>query len=100
MRILLDECIHAGVRAAFPGHSVSTVSEAAWRSSKDNTLPGLAEREFDVSVTIDRKLEHQIDLRRFALAFVMVRVAATPSQRIFRALISCSERWRQCARAK
>ncbi len=50
------------------------MSEAGWRSSKDNTLLGLAEREFDVFVTIDRKLGHQIDLRRFALAFVMVRV--------------------------
>ena len=76
MRILLDECVHAGVRAAFPGHSVSTVSEVGWRSSKDNTLLGLAEREFEVFVTIDRKLERQIDLSKFALAFVMVRVAS------------------------
>ena len=52
------------------------MSEAGWRSSKDNTLLGLAEREFDVFVTIDRKLGHQIDLRRFALAFVMVRVTS------------------------
>jgi len=44
------------------------VSEVGWRSSKDNSLLGLAERQFDVFVTIDRKIEHQIDLRRFALA--------------------------------
>jgi len=76
VRILLDECVHAGVRAAFPGHSVSTVSEVGWRSSKDNSLLGLAERQFDVFVTIDRKIEHQIDLRRFALGFVIIRVAS------------------------
>ena len=76
MRILLDECVHAGVRAAFPGHSVSTVTEAGWRGSKDDSLLGLAERWFDVFVTIDRKFEHQIDLSAFALGFVIVRVTS------------------------
>ena len=76
MRILLDECVHAGVRAAFPGHSVSTVTEAGWRGTKDGSLLSLAERGFDVFVTIDRKFEHQVDLRAFALGFVIVRVAS------------------------
>lgn len=76
MRILLDECIHAGVRAAFPGHSVRTVSEAGWRSTKDRSLVELAEREYDVFVTIDRSLEHQIDAHRFAIGFVVIRVSA------------------------
>lgn len=35
----------------------------------------LAEREFDVFVTIDRKLERQIDPRKLGLGFVVVRVA-------------------------
>ena len=34
----------------------------------------LAGREFDVFLTIDRKLEHQIDPRKFALGFIVVRV--------------------------
>jgi hypothetical protein len=64
------------VRAAFPGHSISTVTEAGWRGSKDGSLLGLAEGRFDVFVTIDRKFEHQIDLSAFALGFVIVRVAS------------------------
>lgn len=76
MRILLDECVHAGVRAAFPSHSVSTVSEAGWRGTKDDSLLRLAERGFDVFLTIDRRIEQQIDLRAFALGFVIVRVAS------------------------
>jgi len=76
VRILLDECVHTGVRAAFPGHSVTTVTEAGWRSSKDASLLGLAERGLDVFVTIDRKLEHQADLHQYALGFVIVRVAS------------------------
>jgi hypothetical protein len=64
------------VRAAFPGHSVSTVSEAGWRGSKDDSLLGLAERAFDVFLTIDRRIEQQVDLRAFALGFVIVRVVS------------------------
>ena len=67
---------HADVRAAFPGHSVSTVTEAGWRGSNDGSLLGLAERRFDVFVTIDRKFEHQFDLHEFALGFIIVRVTS------------------------
>lgn len=35
MRILLDECVHIGVKADFSGHIVKTVTEIGWASSKD-----------------------------------------------------------------
>ena len=76
MRILLDECVHVGVRAPFPGHSVSTVTEAGWRGAKDGSLIALAERGFDVFVTIDRKFEHQIDLSAIAMGFVIIGVTS------------------------
>lgn len=74
MRILLDECVHAGVREAFPDHAVSTVREMRWESSQDGALLRLAEEHFDVFVTIDRNLEYQQPLGRFQLGFVIVRV--------------------------
>ena len=76
MRILLDECVHSGVRAAFRGHAVSTVSEAGGAAVKAAPSLDLAERGFDIFLTIDRKLEHLIDLSKSALGFVMVRVAS------------------------
>jgi hypothetical protein len=48
--------------------------EAGWRGSKDGSLLRLAERGFDVFVTIDRTFEHQFDLRPIAMGFVIVRV--------------------------
>jgi len=74
VRILLDECVHAGVRAAFPSFSASTVTEAGWRGTKDGSLLSLAKTKFDVFVTIDRPLEHQVDLPTIALGIVIVRV--------------------------
>jgi hypothetical protein len=79
VRILLDECVHAGVSAAFQGHSVKTVSEAGWRSSKDGPLLAFAEEHFDVFVTIDRRLEKQHRLSEMKMGFVL---ALVPSNEI------------------
>jgi hypothetical protein len=71
--------VHVGVKAAFPGHAVKSVSETAWRSSKDGALLAYAQEHFDVFVTIDRKLEHQHNLKELKLGFVFARV---PSNKI------------------
>ena len=70
----LDECVHAGVKAAFAGHSVKTVAEIGWRSSKDRTLLIYAQEHFDVFLTIDQRLERQLKLQEFKLGFVLARV--------------------------
>ena len=67
MRILLDECVHAGVKAAFPGHEVRTVAEIGRRSSADCVLLEAAQRSFDVFVTIDRKCRFNSKSRLCAL---------------------------------
>ena len=74
MRILLDECVNAGVCKAFPGHAVKTVAQTGWRSTEDGPLLILAQEQFDVFVTIDSNLEHQQNLKTFSLGFVIVRV--------------------------
>ncbi len=74
MRILLDECVNAGAKAAFPGHAVKTVPEIGWGGSADGPLLGHAQESFDVFVTIDHNLERQHDLTKLRLGFVIVRV--------------------------
>jgi len=74
VRILLDECVHVGVKAAFEGHSVKSVTELLWRHSKDGPLLAYAQEEFDVFITIDRNLEHQQNLASLKLGFVVARV--------------------------
>ncbi|SPE36884.1 hypothetical protein SBA6_600015 [Candidatus Sulfopaludibacter sp. SbA6] len=48
MRILLDECVPARLKRAFPGHAVQTVTETEWRTSKDGPLLTFAQKRFDV----------------------------------------------------
>jgi hypothetical protein len=74
VRILIDECVHVGVKGAFSGHAVKTVSEMGWRSSKDGALRMLAQDQFDVFVTIDRNLERQQNLAKLRMGILVVRV--------------------------
>ena len=74
MRVLLDECVPARLKKAFPGHAVQSVTETAWRKSKDGPLLSFAQDRFDVFVTVDRRLEIQNDLSNFKLGFIVARV--------------------------
>jgi hypothetical protein len=74
VRILLDECVNAGVRHALPGHIVRTVTEVGWSAVPDGPLLELAQTEFDVFVTIDRNMERQNNLSKLSLGFVVARV--------------------------
>ncbi|HVO96490.1 MAG TPA: hypothetical protein VMT15_00400 [Bryobacteraceae bacterium] len=64
----------ARLKLALAGHAVKTVPETGWRSSKDGPLLRFAEKNFDVFVTIDQKMEREQDLRQFAIGFVVARV--------------------------
>jgi predicted nuclease of predicted toxin-antitoxin system len=74
VRILIDECVHVGVKDAFSEHTVQTVSEMGWRSIKDAPLLVVAQDQFDVFVTIDRNLERQQNLAKLRMGIVVVRV--------------------------
>ena len=74
MRILIDECVHVGVKRAFSGHLVKTVAEIGWRSSKDGPLLTKAQDQFDVFVTIDRNLDRQQNLAKLRMGIIVVRV--------------------------
>ena len=74
MRILLDECVPARLKRAFPGHALQTVTEAGWRASKDGPLLAFAQDRFDVFATVDSKLEKERALAKFRLGFVIARV--------------------------
>jgi predicted nuclease of predicted toxin-antitoxin system len=76
MRVLLDECVPRALREQLPGHEVRTVAESGWAGVKNGELLRLAERHFDVLLTVDRNLEYQ---QNFLGAAVAVIVMHAPS---------------------
>lgn len=79
MKILLDECIDRGLAREFFSHSVKTVQQAGWAGIKNGRLLALAEKEFDVFVTVDRHLPHEQNLFKFRLGVI---VLSAPSNRL------------------
>jgi predicted nuclease of predicted toxin-antitoxin system len=59
MRLLLDECVPAGLRRALPNHIVSTVVIEGWSGVKNGKLLALAAQSFDAFVTVDKNLPYQ-----------------------------------------
>ena len=76
MRVLLDECLPRRLKRDLIGHEARTAPEMGWAGKRDGELLLLAEGEFDVLLTVDRRLRYQQNLSVFNIA-VIVMVAAT-----------------------
>jgi predicted nuclease of predicted toxin-antitoxin system len=61
MRILIDECLPAGLKnnIAALGHECQTVREAGFGAKKNGELLTLAESGWDLLLTSDRNIKYQ-----------------------------------------
>jgi predicted nuclease of predicted toxin-antitoxin system len=57
MRVHIDECVDPRVKLLFREHESATVHDKGWGAFEDRLLLTLAQKEFDVFVTIDGGLE-------------------------------------------
>jgi predicted nuclease of predicted toxin-antitoxin system len=73
VRILLDECVPKRLGREFAGHEVNHVTEMGWASIKNGRLLALAEKSFDVFITVDRNLSFQQHLPKYKIAVLVVR---------------------------
>ena len=72
MRVLLDECLPRRLKRDLVGHDARTTPEMGWASKRNGDLLRLAEWDFDVFLTVDRKLQHQQNLSTFNIAVVVL----------------------------
>jgi predicted nuclease of predicted toxin-antitoxin system len=73
VKILLDECVDRRLARDLAEHSVSTVPRRGWAGIKNGELLALAEREFDLFITVDRKISTQHDLTKFKIPVLLIR---------------------------
>lgn len=73
MKILLDECIDRRLAKDIAGHEVKTVPQLGWAATKNGELLALAEKDFEVFVTVDRNLSFQQNLPRHSIAVIVLR---------------------------
>ncbi len=72
MKVLLDECLPKKLKLAIEADLVQTVPEAGWAGKENGELLRLAEANFDVLLTNDQNMEHQQQIGRFDLAFIVL----------------------------
>ena len=73
MKLLLDECVDWRLAREFSEHFIKTVPQMGWATIKNGQLLALAEKEFDVFITVDRNLSFQQNLPKFNIAVVVLR---------------------------
>jgi hypothetical protein len=74
MRLLIDECIDRRFAKELKFHHIKTVPEMNWAGIKNGKLLALAEKQFDVFITVDRNLSFQQHLPKFDIAVLVLRV--------------------------
>lgn len=72
MKLLLNECIDRRLTRDLAGHEVKTVPQMGWAGIKNGELLTLAEKEFDVFITVDRNLSFQQNLPTFNIAVLVL----------------------------
>lgn len=82
MKILLDECVDRRLARDLAEHSVITVPRRGWAGIKNGDLLALAEKEFDVFITVDRKISTQQDLTKFRIPVLLLRARTNRLQDI------------------
>jgi predicted nuclease of predicted toxin-antitoxin system len=72
MKVLLDECVPRRLKTEFSGVELSTVPEAGWAGKKNGELLSLAEKDFDVFITVDQNLQYQQKLTKYKIAVILI----------------------------
>jgi hypothetical protein len=76
VKVSIDECVDWRLSLDIAGHEVKTARQMGWSTIKNGELLALAAKEFDVFVTVDRKLSFQQNLPAFAIAVVVLRASS------------------------
>ena len=95
MRVLLDECLPAGLRRDLPGHDVTTVQRMGWAGTANGELLSLVDQAgFEAFVTVDRGVAFQQRLRDRGFGVVALRAPSNDIAALRPPFRRCSPRCR------
>ena len=79
MRLLIDECLPRRVKFLFSeaGLECETVRDAGFSGKENGELLALADKDFDVFVTIDRSIPFQQNLAGKRISLLIIRAGSS-----------------------
>ena len=91
MRILFDQGVPLPLKSWLTSHNVETARQRGWSELLNGELlTGAQGAGFDLFITTDQNLRHQLDLSRFAIAVVVLMVANWPALEPFASEIAAA----------
>jgi len=76
VKVFVDESVDWRLARDIVGHEVKTARQIGWSTIENGELLALAEKEFDVFVTVDRNLSFQQHLPAFTIAVIVLRAVS------------------------
>ena len=73
MKVLVDECIDWRLLRDLVGVDAKTVKQMGWSETVNGALLRLAEKTFDVFLTVDRNLSYQQNIVSLDIAIAVLR---------------------------
>ena len=73
MKVFVDECVNRRLLRRLAGHTFVHIADTHLRSTKNGALLRAVAPDYDVFLTRDRSIPFQQNLKRFPLAFVILR---------------------------
>lgn len=78
MTILFDQGVPMPLRRHLGGHTVSTSYEMGWSELSNGKLLAVAEEQFEVFITTDKRLRHEQNLSNRRLAILVLPTTSWP----------------------
>jgi predicted nuclease of predicted toxin-antitoxin system len=78
MRLLIDECLPRKMKFLFAegGHQCETVRDAGFGGKENGELLALADKSFDVLITIDKNIRYQQNMTGLNISILIIRSAS------------------------
>jgi len=93
MRVLIDECLPAGLResVAGMGHECETVRRAGYGAKKNGELLSLMEGRWDVLLTNDRNIKYQQNMSGRNVSILILRAKSNRIQELLPLMPACAQ---------
>lgn len=73
MRVFLDECVTYDLLTHLTGHDFTHIADTPLRGTKNGALLPAVSLNYDVFLTTDKSIQYQQNLKKFSVAFVIMR---------------------------
>ncbi|MYF98878.1 hypothetical protein F4212_07035 [Candidatus Poribacteria bacterium] len=92
MRVLLDENINWRLLRYFDADcQVTTVDRQGWKGKRNGELLEQAAKTFDVLVTMDKSIEYQQNIRKYAIGVILISARSNRLQDIQPAMLKVNQ---------